>query len=136
MRTFTLILQDATHTQRIEQVTSFVGEDATGSFGILAGHARMMTSLVFGLARFRTGENVWQYLALPGAMLYFNANELSLGTRRYLVDNDYERISIALHEQLLAEEQELRELKKSLHHMEEEVLKRLWEIGHEGGLAG
>ena len=136
MNTFTLILQDATHTQRIEQVTSFVGEDATGSFGILADHARMMTSLVFGLARFRTGENAWQYLALPGAVLYFNNNELSLSTRRYLVDNDYERISTALHEQLLAEEQELRELKKSLHHMEEEVLKRLWEIGHESGLAG
>ena len=136
MRTFTLILQDATHTQRIEQVTSFVGEDATGSFGILAGHTRMMTSLVFGLARFRTRENAWQYLALPGAALYLNDNELSLSTRRYLVDNDYERISTALHEQLLAEEQELHELKKSLHHMEEEVLKRLWETGHEGGLAG
>jgi F-type H+-transporting ATPase subunit epsilon len=136
MNTFTLILQDATHTHQIEQVTSFVGEDATGSFGILAGHARMMTSLVFGLARFRTGENAWQYLALPGAVLYFNDNELSLSTRRYLVDDDYERISIALHEQLLAEENELRELKKSLHHMEEEVLRRLWEIGHKRGLAG
>ena len=135
MRTFTLILQDATHTQQTKQVTSFVGEDATGSFGILAGHARMMTSLVFGLARFRTGENAWQYLALPGAVLYFNNNELSLSTRRYLVDDDYERISIALREQLLAEENDLRELKKSLHHMEEEVLKRLWETGHEGGLA-
>lgn len=136
MRTFTLILQDATHTQRIEQVTSFVGEDATGSFGILAGHARMMTSLVFGLARFRVGENAWQYLALPGAVLYFNANELSLSTRRYLVDDDYERISSALHEQLLAEEQEMRELKKSLHHMEEAILRRLWKTGHESGLAG
>jgi len=136
MKKFTLILQDATHTQQIEQVTSFVGEDATGSFGILAGHARMMTSLVFGLARFRAGENDWQYLALPGAVLYFNDNELSLSTRRYLVDDDYERISIALHEQLLAEENELRELKKSLHHMEEEVLRRLWEIGHESGLTG
>ena len=69
-------------------------------------------------------------------MLYFNANELSLSTRRYLMDDDYECISIALHEQLLAEENELRELKKSLHHMEEEVLRRLWEIGHESRLGG
>ena len=136
MKTFTLILQDATHTQRIEQVTSFVGEDASGSFGILAGHMRMMTSLVFGLARFRVGEDTWQYLALPGAVIYLNDNELSLSTRRYLVDEDYERISIALHEKLLVEENELRELKKSLHHMEEEILKRLWEMGHESELAG
>jgi len=69
-------------------------------------------------------------------VLYFNANELSLSTRRYLMDDDYECISIALHEQLLAEENELRELKKSLHHMEEEVLRRLWEIGHESRLGG
>ena len=135
MKTFTLILRDAMHVQRIEQVASFVGEDATGSFGILAGHARMMTSLVFGLARFRTSENAWQYLALPGAVLYFNHNELSLSTRRFLVDDNYERISTALHEHLLAEEQELHELKKSLHHMEEEVLRRLWEMGHDSGLS-
>jgi len=136
MKTFTLILQDATHTQRIEQVTSFVGEDATGNFGVLAGHTRMMTSLVFGMARFRVGKKAWQYLALPGAVLYFNDNELSLSSRHYLLDDDYERISTALHAQLLAEENELRELKKSLHQMEEEVLKRLWEIGHDSRLAG
>ena len=136
MNKFTLILQDATHTHQIEQVTSFVGEDATGSFGILAGHARMMTSLVFGLARFRAGENAWQYLALPGAVLYFNENELSLSTRRYLVDDDYERFCTDLHDQLLAEEKELHELKNSLHHMEEEVLRSLWELGLECGLAG
>ncbi len=135
MKTFALVLQDATRTQRIERVTSFVGEDDSGSFGILAGHARMMTSLVFGLARFRTGKDAWQYLALPGAALYFHDNELSLSTRRYLLDDDYERISTALHEQLLAEENELHELKKSLHRMEEQVLRRLWEIGLEGGPA-
>jgi F-type H+-transporting ATPase subunit epsilon len=136
MNSFTLILQDATRIQRVEQVTSFTGEDASGSFGILASHARMMTSLVFGLARFRIGENSWHYLALPGAVLYFNDNQCSLSTRRYLLDDNYERISIALHEQLLAEEKELHELKKSLHRMEEEVLRRLWEMGHDSGRGG
>ena len=36
-------------------MASFIGEDDSGSFGILAGHARMMTMLGFGLARFRAG---------------------------------------------------------------------------------
>ena len=45
MTDFTLLLQDATRTTSIAGVTSFVGEDDSGSFGILAGHARMMTSL-------------------------------------------------------------------------------------------
>ena len=38
----------------------FVGEDTSGSFGILADHSRMMTTLVVGLARFRIGDTNWQ----------------------------------------------------------------------------
>ena len=130
MKSFTLRLQDATQSEEIAGVTSFVGEDASGSFGILAGHARMMASLIIGLARFRIGEEAWQYLALPGAVLYFHDNVLTLSTRHYLRDNDYMRVSQALQQQLLAEEEKLHSMKKSLHHMEEEVFKRLWETYH------
>lgn len=136
MKGFTLILQDATRVEQIEGVTSFVGEDDSGSFGILADHARMMTSIVFGLARFRIADNPWQYLALPGALLYFVNNKLSISTRRYLMDDDYERISAALQEQLLVEEEDLRTMKESLHRMEEEVLRRMWEIGRKGEQIG
>jgi len=132
MKSFTLRLQDATRAEEITGVTSFVGEDATGSFGVLAGHARMMTSLIIGLARFRTGSDGWTYLALPGAVLYFHDNELTLSTRHYLLDEDYMRISQALQQQLLAEEETLHSMKQSLHRMEEEVLKRLWEMGRKG----
>jgi F-type H+-transporting ATPase subunit epsilon len=134
MKRFTLALQDASHIERINGVTSFVGEDASGSFGILAGHARMMTPLVFGLARFRIDRNPWQYLALPGAVLYFRDNELSISTRHYLIDGDYERISNSLQEQFVAEETELHAMKKSLHQMEEQLLKRLWETTRQGEL--
>lgn len=133
MKGFILRLQDATHAQEIAGVTSFVGEDASGSFGILAGHARMMTSLIIGLARFRAGEHPWQYLALPGGVLYFQNNVLTLSTRHYLLDDDYMRISEALQQQLLAEEEKLHTMKESLHRMEEEVLKRLWEMSRAGG---
>ena len=132
MRSFTLWLQDATRSEEITGVTSFVGVDASGSFGILAGHARMMTSLIIGLARFRIGEGVWQYLALPGAVLYFHDNVLALSTRHYLLGDDYMHISQALQQQLLAEEEKLYAMKESLHHMEEEVLKRLWQMSHTG----
>jgi len=136
MKRFTLLLQDATHTERINDVASFVGEDASGSFGILAGHARLMTSLLFGLARFRIDDKPWQYLAMPGAVLYFRDNELSISTRRYLIDNSYERISAALQEQFVTEETELHAIKKSLHQMEEQLLKRLWETARKGELTG
>jgi len=132
MTSFTLRMQDATRSEEIDGVTSFVGEDESGGFGILAGHARTMTVLTIGLARFRVGEGAWSYLALPGGVLYFHNNVLTLSTRRYFIDDDYMRISQTLQQQLLVEEQELYAMKKSLHKMEHEVLKRLWEMGREG----
>ena len=129
MKTFCLRILDSGGQQEFGDVVSFVGTGRTGSFGILPDHARMITSLVVGLARFRTVDGIWHYVALPGAILYFERNVLNLGTRRCLVDDDYERISTALREQLLAEERKLASMKESLHRMEEEVLKRLWEIG-------
>jgi F-type H+-transporting ATPase subunit epsilon len=134
VKPFTLLLQDALHMDRIEGVTSFVGEDASGSFGILYGHARMLTALSFGLARFRTGTMPWRYLALPGGLLYFRDNRLCICTRHYLMDDDYERIGEALREHLVAEEEQLQTTKASLRQMEQAILKRLWEIGREGGL--
>jgi F-type H+-transporting ATPase subunit epsilon len=132
MNTFTLALNDATRSQQIGNVVSFVGEDRSGSFGVMAGHARLITTLVMGLARFRTDTGAWTYLAVPGAVLYFHANVLTLSTRRYLLDDDYTRITRALQEQLLAEEEELHSMKESLHQMEDAVLKRLWELGRTG----
>ena len=127
MKTYTLRLQDAAKSELIEGVSSFVGEDESGSFGILAGHTRMMTSLVFGLARFRTRNDQWQYLALPGALLYFADNELSISTGRYQISDDYEQISEILQQQLIAEQSERATTIKSLRQMEQELLKRLWE---------
>ena len=132
VKSFTLKLQDAARSEEITGVTSFVGEDASGSFGILAGHARTMTSLIIGLARFRVGEDKWKYLAVPGAVLYFCNNRLTLSTRHYLLDDDYMRISQALQQQLLAEEEKLHTMKESLRQMEEAILNRLWELAHRG----
>jgi F-type H+-transporting ATPase subunit epsilon len=132
---FTLHLQDARHYERMEGVTSFVGEDASGQFGLLAGHERMMTSLVFGLMRYRDGTGGWEYVAVPGGIVYFVDNELFLCTRRYYRDKDYQRITAVLQEQLAAEEKTLQTIKQSLHRMEEEMFKRLWRLGrgdHEG----
>jgi F-type H+-transporting ATPase subunit epsilon len=128
VKSFTLRLQDATRSQEIAGVTSFVGEDNSGSFGILAGHERLMASLIIGLARFRIGDGNWQYLALPKAVLYFQDDILTLSTRRYLQDEDYTRISQALQRQLLVEEEQLHSMKESLRRMEQEVLQRLWEL--------
>ena len=129
MKTFSLDILDALGKTSFADLVSFVGEDGSGSFGILAGHARFITVLVIGLSRFRTTDGHWRYIAMPGAVLRFADDVLTLSTRRCLVDDDYTRISAALAEQLLAEEEKLQTMKQSLRRMEDEVLKRLWEMG-------
>jgi len=123
---FLLRLQDAVHGEEIAGVASFVGADASGSFGILAGHARMMTRLQIGLARYRLEDGDWHFLAQAGGILYFRAGILTLSAERYLLGDDYRDVSRSLQTLLLQEEESLHKVKESLHRMEEEVFRRLW----------
>lgn len=134
MKSIMVLLQDVTHKQQYDDVTSFIGEDLSGGFGILPDHDRFMTSLVTGLCRFKTMQHGWLYVASASAMLYFHHNQLCLTTRHFLIDSDYGRISEALSEQLVEEETRLHGQKQSLRRMEEEVLKRLWKL-RRGGVA-
>ena len=133
MNTFNLQLYDATQQQRIENLTSFVGEDSNGCFGLQAHHARFMTTLVFGLFRYRLQTEEWQYLALPGGVLYFNKNELSISTQHFLIDSDFEKISELLKQQLLAEDETLLATHSSLQKMEQSMLTRLWNMHRNDG---
>jgi F-type H+-transporting ATPase subunit epsilon len=135
VNSFVLHLQSATQYERIENVVSFVGEDKSGSFGILSGHARMMTLLTFGLARFRIAGQGWECVAMPGALAYFVDNKLYLNTRRYLRGVDYEGISLVLRQELLAEEAALQEMKKSMRRLEEEMFKRVWKVKSTGAMS-
>ncbi len=132
MKTFALHLESTTQYELVENIVSFVGEDASGSFGVLPGHARMMTLLNFGLARFRVLGEEWEYLAMPGALAYFLDGALYLATRHYLRGKDYDSIGTALRQELLVEEDNLQAVKQSLQRLEEEMFKRLWKLKRSG----
>jgi F-type H+-transporting ATPase subunit epsilon len=125
---FSLHLQSAARYERIDGVSSFVGQDVSGSFGILPGRARFMTVLDYGLARFRLPDGHWHYLACPGAVVYFADEQLYLNTRRYLRDDDYERVSELLTGQLAEEEAELKSVKDNLQRLEHELFRRLHQL--------
>ena len=125
---FQLHLQSAIRYERIEAVTSFVGQDASGSFGILPWRAGFMTILSFGLARFRVADGPWKFIACPGAVLSFEHNALCLNTRRYLVDDDYGRISGLLVGKLTVEEHALKAVKDNIRQLEQELLRRLHQL--------
>jgi len=135
MDAFILDLYSATQYERIEGVVCFIAEDASGSFGILANHARMLACLNFGLARFRTADGSWEYLALPGGVARFQDNQLRLSTRRYLRHRDRQRVRAELQQQIQAEEDDLREVKNGLARLEQDMLRQLWKTVHPGGSA-
>jgi F-type H+-transporting ATPase subunit epsilon len=132
MSGFTLHLCGAESYEQVDGVAVFVGADASGSFGILPGHEPLVTTLRFGLARFRLDTGPWRHLAVPGAVLRYADGELHIATRRYLVDDDPARIGAALQEVLLAEEAALADVRDGLKRMEEAMLKRLWELERQG----
>jgi len=132
VKTFTLHLQSATQYEPVKQVVSFVGADETGSFGILADHARMMAALNYGLARYQLPTGDWFYLAFPGGILYFVDNQLYISSHRFLCDSDYQRISEGLIQQLMTEEASLQEIKMSLKQLEQEMFRRLWQMQRSG----
>jgi F-type H+-transporting ATPase subunit epsilon len=125
MNVITLHLHSAVRSERVDSVVSFVGTDASGSFGIWPGRARLMSILDYGLARFRREAGAWHYLACPGAVLRFADNELTVNTRRYLCDPDYARISALLAGQLAEEEAALQSVKDNLQKLEHELFRRL-----------
>jgi F-type H+-transporting ATPase subunit epsilon len=125
MATFTLKLMDINHEQRIEGVLSFVSEDVSGRFGLQANHARFMTSLQFGLSRFCTEPEQWQYLALSDGIAYFNKNELTISTTHFLIDHDFERITQLLDTHWRVEQDQLQANRASLKQMEHAMFKRI-----------
>jgi F-type H+-transporting ATPase subunit epsilon len=131
MRTFTLHLFAADRYERIDGAASFVGEDKSGSFGLLARHDRFMTVLTFGLARLLLSDGSREYLGFPGGLLYFVDNELRISTRRYLRDTNAERIAQTLTRELLEEERALEQTRRKLHRLEAEMLRRLAQLGRE-----
>ena len=128
MKTFRLNLMSMTRSESIQDVVRFTGRDAAGSFGILANASRRMTVLVFGLAHFQNAAGQAEYLALPGGLLYFSENELHITTTTFVRSAGLEEVSAALDRQLRQEEAELHEIKQSLRRLDEEVMKRMYEL--------
>jgi len=133
MNGFALHLQGAAQYSRFDEVESFVGEDPSGGFGLLARHERFMTPVLFGLARFRPMDRDWVYLATTGGIAYFVDDALYVSTRRFIVGDDYDSISSKLATELAAEEDKTRELRDSLRHIEEAMLRRLWQLNRSEG---
>ncbi|MBR0565896.1 F0F1 ATP synthase subunit epsilon [Azoarcus sp. L1K30] len=128
MSGFTLQLASATRQMRLDNVLSFVGTDASGQFGLMAGHVAMATVLDPGLARFRSAAGAWRYLALPGGTLRFADNVLMIATRSFVVGDELSTVRAQLDAELEREEEQRGALRHNLDQLEKTLAHRLWKL--------
>ena len=132
MNRFQLILQDMTRQWRDEQVQSFVASDASGSFGIQAGHETFVTCLRPGLARFLGGDDKWHYIAQPGAVLWFADDQLYLSTAQFILSDQRDQLLEQMDEEWKAAAEALGSTKRSIAQVEQALARKLWEMNKRG----
>ena len=128
MGSFSMEIASSTRLQRHDGVQSFVGTDASGRFGLLAGHEPLATVLAYGLARFRLAEGTWHYLALPGGVLRFADNRLAIATRAFVTGDSLDTVRAALDQELQQDASHRAELRQNLQQLEQALMQRLWRM--------
>ncbi|MGP8232093.1 MAG: F0F1 ATP synthase subunit epsilon [Methylovirgula sp.] len=90
-------------------VASTRAEDASGSFGILDGHADFLTALSVCVVSWREKNGAQRFCAVRrGTLAVRNGSEVSIATREALVGDDLERLEgVVLHEFRQAAEAEI-----------------------------
>lgn len=105
-----LTLLDGARSERIGEVTSVVAGDASGQFGVQAGHAEFVTMLEPGIFRYRTRRvPAWTFMAGAGGLLSCTerGTEVRIVSSRFLRGATPEALQAAL-DALLAREGRLR----------------------------
>lgn len=127
MNTFALTLCDSMRAERFPAVTQFIGADDSGAFGVLARHARTVAVLRYGLARF-LADGKWRYLALPGGVLRFSDNVLTITAARYFLGEERSRIAEQLAAELAREDSDVHAARATLAEIERTLARRLGEL--------
>lgn len=71
-----------------EDVVSIRAEDASGSFGILTGHADFLTALTISVLSYKAADDAWHYCAVRGGVMAVNSGRDVLVTSRDVVEGD------------------------------------------------
>ena len=133
MNAYHLRLMSPTKLEQIDGIVSFIAKDSSGSFGILANACRRLTALSFGMASLKKRDGSVEYLALPGGVLYFSGNVLKIATTSFVRSLSIDEISVALDKKIRVEEDSIQEIKRSLHRLDDEILRRISAMSRPAG---
>ena len=120
-----LALLDSAGADRWPGVRQFIAADASGSFGILPGHAAMVAVLRYGLARFEDAAGSWRYLALPGGVLRIADNVLTVCAVRYFLGDQPQQLVDQLAAAMSRDDSELQAARQTLARIDRSLLRRL-----------
>lgn len=74
-------------------VRSFRGEDPSGNFGLLPGHADFLTVLNVGVLSWRDGADQWRHCAVRRGILTMRRGcELAIATREAVLGDDLDQL--------------------------------------------
>ena len=80
-----------------DDVTSLRAEDASGSFGVLSGHADFLTSLEISVVRWKKEDGAERYCAVRGGVLSVaNGRDVSIAARDAVPGDDLETLDQAV----------------------------------------
>lgn len=132
---FALTLLDGTTAVRVDGVTSLVAADASGQFGIRSGHAPLVTVLEPGLLRYRVRQQGWTSAACAGGLLRCsregNAMQVQIVSRRFVRDEEPERLQERLNAMLAAENTLRVSTRDSRDRIEQALQDRLRRLGEQ-----
>ncbi len=128
MNSFLLSIIDIEQQLQQDDITSFVASDDSGSFGILANHAPMVTCLRPGIARYRRQQGAWLYIAQAGAVLTFRSNHLHIATPQFLHSEDHSQLVAQMDAAWHAAAQELQQDRQHVVALEQSLARKLWQL--------
>jgi F-type H+-transporting ATPase subunit epsilon len=134
MSAFRLALLDSAGADRFERVQQFIGADTSGAFGILAGHEPLVAALRYGLARFLDDGGKWRYVALPGGILRFRENALSVAAVRYFLGDEPAALLAQLAREMARDDSELSAARQTLAKIDLSLVRRLTDLEGRGGM--
>lgn len=103
---------------------SVVGLDATGSFGIMAGHTDFMTVLNPSILAFTSGGRKW-YNAVDGGVLRVERGVVTLATRESVEGEELDALRAVLERRFSAREQKEEAFLDLLGNMEKLLVDRM-----------
>ena len=120
-----------------EAVVSIRAEDASGSFGILSGHADFLTSLAISVVRWMRKDRTWGFCAVRGGVLTVaHGSVVSIATREAVAGDDLATLDQVVLDRFRTELDEERTQNVEATRLHLDMIRRLVARASRGAAAG